>query len=184
MEDETIPDGMAPIAVRMAVEGVPVAAIARALLLPFMLIQDALKEAACSGTLVSLPKPDWPPGQSKENRLPTEYQAMLNDTALTGLCVRAFHLTPLQARVVSIMIRRPEATKEMVHQAIEHGRDPTKDKTSAKMVDVVICGLRRRLSREPYLLPIKTLRGIGYYMDAATRKRAINLLEEFRKPHS
>ena len=53
-----LPDPEAPIAVRLANEGVPVRAIARSLLHPSENVRLAIQEAIDVGTITSMPRDD------------------------------------------------------------------------------------------------------------------------------
>jgi transposase len=65
---------LAPVstAVRLAQEGVPVAAIARALCTPYEYVARALREALEAGDIAEMPASDWPVGQRREDRAPTK----------------------------------------------------------------------------------------------------------------
>src|SRR4029077_5381528 len=55
-------------AVRLADEGVPLRAIARATRIPSDELRDALYEAQQEGRLLELPRDDWPPGFPRDQR--------------------------------------------------------------------------------------------------------------------
>jgi DNA-binding response OmpR family regulator len=66
----------------------------------------------------------------------------------------------------------------MMHQIIEKCRAPNKgDQTDPKMVDVVICNLRKRLKKTG--LKIETMWGCGYFMKPDMRTRALELIGEY-----
>ena len=56
------------IAVRLADEGVPLRAIARATNTPSDQLRTKLREARDEGRLLDLPKEDWPPGFPRDQR--------------------------------------------------------------------------------------------------------------------
>ena len=58
------------VAVRLAIEGVPVQAIARAIKFPSEDVRIALEEARDFGKIIELPASDWPVGQSRSTRWP------------------------------------------------------------------------------------------------------------------
>lgn len=103
----------------------------------------------------------------------------LDDSTLQMMCSSFFKLTPLQAAVFATIIRRPSVTKSQLHQAIENNRDANQDPTDLKMVDVVVCHIRKKV--KSYQLTIDTIWGIGYSMDREVRDRAMGLLDEHLK---
>ena len=56
------------IAVRLADQGVPLRAIARAVRMPSSDLREQLHEALSDGRLLELPCDDWPPGCPKDQR--------------------------------------------------------------------------------------------------------------------
>lgn len=164
----------AEIAVALADEGVPVRAIARSIKVPGEDVYDLLKGAIDMGRLLELPRDDWPPG-GRHSRNPTEKQVLANtDEALHLACANRFKLTHLQAVVFIALLRRIEATKDYLHNAIENNRGDNVDPTDQKMVDVVICHIRRKLKAES--VSIDTIWGVGYSMKATHRDAAIGLI--------
>lgn len=167
------------VAVNLAHEGVPVRAIARSIRTPGEEVYEILKAAVGDGRLVEIPRDDWPAGARRE-RTPAERVVLgLDDTTLQMTCSSFFKLTRLQAAVFATLIRRPSVTKEQLHQAIENNRDANQDPTDMKMVDVVICHIRKKV--KVHQLEIGTIWGIGYNMAADHRASALNLLHEFMK---
>lgn len=168
---QTIEDTMAGL----ADEGVPIAAIARALKTPSADVREVLHDAAAAGKIFAVPKEDWPPSSRRDEREPALITNLPDGEKFIMDCVRTFRVTRLQARLLSVLIRRPEATKQMLHQVVEQSRDPTKESTDMKIVDVVICHLRKRL--KPFALDIETIWSCGYCMSADTRRRAVQMLQ-------
>lgn len=169
----------AKIAARLAFEGVPIGVIARSLLVPSEVVREHLKEAITTGLIVELPREDWPPTARHADHLPS---IMAKDTeeTMNKRCQRVFKLTPLQAGFMVVLLKREEATKEMLHHVVEQQRTfrrnrPNNPKeTDPKMVDVVICLMRKRL--KPYDITISTAWGDGYYLSAENRKKANDLI--------
>lgn len=167
------------VAVMLADEGVPVRAIARSIRIPGEDVYEILKTAVGDGRLIEIPRDDWPVG-ARRNRSPAERVVLaLDDTTLQMTCSSFFKLTRLQAAVFATIIRRPSVTKEQLHQAIENNRDANQEPTDQKMVDVVICHIRKKL--RDYALPIDTVWGIGYSMKLDVRERALHLIEGYMK---
>jgi hypothetical protein len=164
--------------VRLADEGIPVRAIARATKLSSEVIRDIIHTATDLGQIVGMPRDDWPVGVGRGNRLPDRVGPLrLDDEKIIFNISRLFKVTKLQAALFSVLIKRTEVIKETLHQVIESRRKPNKEETDPKMVDVVICHLRQRLV--PFGLEIETQWASGYYMTLDMRKKANLLLEQF-----
>lgn len=160
------------IAVRLADEEVPVRAIARSLMLPSEQVREVLNEAVAAGKIIRVPREDWHPhprGQLSPAAAPA---VKMQDDELTANCQRLFDLTKLQAAFMSVLIRRNEVTKGVLHQVVEQNRKNIEnvEETDPKMVDVVICHLRKKLKK--YEIEVKTLWAVGYYMEPKMRERS------------
>jgi hypothetical protein len=176
--DELLHPDIVHTVIRLADEGIPIRAIARATKLSSESIREALHTATDLGQIVGLPRDDWPAGASRDNRHPDPGGSLrLNDEKLIFNISRLFKVTKLQAALFAVLIKRTEVIKETLHQVIESRRKPNKEETDPKMVDVVICHLRQRL--EPFGLAIETQWASGYYMTLDMRKKANLLLEQF-----
>ncbi len=161
------------IVLRLANEEVPVNAIARAVQAPSDEVRETIQEAIMYGKVLSMPRSDWHPlqrGNRGENSKLTEEELVSN-------CQRTFHLTKLHASFLSVLMRRNEVTKITLHQIIEScRRQPQDEETDIKMVDVILCNLRKKL--KPFGLQIKTLWSSGYYMEPDVRKKAQDIILE------
>lgn len=170
------------VAVSLAHEGVPVRAIARSTKTPGEEIYEILKAAVEDGRLIEIPKDDWPQGSRRE-RTPAEAAVLgLDEVALQMTCSNYFKLTRLQSAVFAALVRRPTATKEQLHQAIENNRSANQEPTDPKMVDVVICHIRRKI--KPLDLEIGTIWGIGYNMRPDHRAKVMDLMHAFMMEHA
>lgn len=170
-----IPQATMAVAVRLADEGIPVRAIARALHIPSDEIYDVLRDARDQGQIVELPKDDWPPGSTRATRTVFTGTPLEQEEALRGACSRFFRATPLETAMLATLLRRDQITKEQLHMVIEQNRPtPGQDETNPKMVDVMICKLRKKL--RPHDVTIETMWGTGYLIPAADRDRAFQLL--------
>jgi len=170
------------IAVRLADEGIPVRAIARSLHIPSADLYELFKEAVQAGTILELPKDDWPPGTTRHQRSPFNGSPLEDDNALKCACARFFKCSPLEAVMLAAMLKRNEVTKQQLHHVIEQNRpgDPARDETDVKMVDVMICKLRKKL--KPHDIHIETMWGLGYLISARSRDIAIGLLSSSADP--
>lgn len=162
------------IAVRLADEGVPVRAIVRALLLSYDEVVETLKGAAAQGTILSIPRDDWPPGTRRDERAPDTIPLEFEDDHMTMLAMRRIKLSPAMARMFIALLRRPEMTKNALHLCCQ--RDDAAERpepTDIKIVDVFVCKIRKLL---PADIKIGTLWGRGYFIDAESKQRAYELL--------
>lgn len=167
--------------VSLADEGVPLRAIARATHTPSEDVYEVLKEAMQDGSLIELPQSDWPPGSLRRSRKqPGQSLLNLDDHTLRIACAKVFQMTRLQAAVFVAILRRPEITKDQVHTAIEATRSPTSDPTDQKMIDVVICHIRKKT--KDHGIALKTIWGQGYALPNAEREKALALLGAYFQP--
>jgi len=166
------------VAIRLADEGIPVRAIARATRLPSDEVYETLREALATGSIVEIPKDDWPLGSSRASRNPCQDTSLEQEDALKSACARYFKATPLEAAMLAVMLKRNETTKEQLHTVIEQNRPSNgRDETDPKMVDVMICKLRKKLKLHDIV--IETMWGTGYFIAAPYRERAIMVLTTF-----
>jgi len=171
-----------PIAIRLADEGIPVRAIARAVKVPSEDIYEALRDALASGAILEVPKDDWPIGSRRSDRTAFNGTPLEDEDNLKVACARLFRVTRLEAAIMVVLLKRSEATKAQLHLVIEQNRpNENREETDPKMVDVVICHLRKKLKRHDLL--IDTIWGIGYLISAPHRERATALLNDFSGGH-
>lgn len=165
----------AAIAIRLADEGIPVRAIARATSLPSEEVYSTLRGAIACGTIVEMPKDDWPPGSNRSSRSVFKGTPLEQEDDLKYAVVRFFKATPLEAGILTMLLRRDQATKEQLHGVVEHNRATQgQEPTDPKMVDVMICKLRKKL--KPHNIEIETLWGLGYLVSARHREIVVQLL--------
>ncbi len=177
---ETMSTNHETIAARLANEGIPVNVIARGLEVPAADVRLSLDDALASGRITEMPAADWPPTARRADHLPPHIAAA-RDADLVTSFMRAFRLTKLMASFMLVLVKRDEADKATLHRVIEAqraarvNRPDNSEETNPKMVDVMICNLRKKL--KPFGLTINTLWGRGYYLDAQGRARALALVE-------
>ncbi len=164
------------VAVRLADEGIPVRAIARVVHLPSSEVYDLLRDAIASGVIVELPKDDWPPGSNRNQRGNLQGTPLEQEEALKIACTRFFKCTPLEAAILATLLRRDQATKDQLHNVVENNRpgDRAKGATDPKMVDVMICKLRKKI--RPHDILIETMWGTGYLIPPRMREHCVDLL--------
>lgn len=167
------------VAIRAANEGIPVAAIARIVQLPFDTITETLHDALASGQIGSMPRPDWPPQAAWNERLPSVPRSA-NAEDVEFQCRNLFKLTKLEAGFMMVLLRYDCADKEKLHGVIEQQRSsrplrPDKQEaTDPKMVDVIICKLRKKLKTVDPTIVVQTSWGHGYYLDPAVKSHVFS----------
>lgn len=165
------------IITQLADEGVPVRAIARSVKMPYSDVAALIDTAIAEGQLLQVPKPDWPigKGQSRDNREPQfDPFTGVSEDAFDLTLIRLFRVTKLQCSLLAPLLRRKEVTRNAMHETIERRRKPGAPPTEEKLVDVVICNLRKKL--KPFGLEIKTIWSQGYYMDAEHRAKVRDMI--------
>lgn len=174
----TGPTVLEQIMIRLADEGVPIRAIARSVKVPSDELRDILRDALDSGTIVQLPRDDWPSKASRDER-PQGFDALsnLDEELLLLYCVQVFKITRLMSCLLLALLKRREVTRDAMHQIIEQRRPANQPETDKKMVDVVVCNLRKRLKL--LKLEITTIWSCGYYMKAEHRGIALKMLTDF-----
>jgi DNA-binding response OmpR family regulator len=173
--DPSIKPLVEAVAVRLADEGIPVRAIARATHLPSDEVYEALRDAIARGSILEMPRDDWPASTARANRVVISGTPIDTDEGMKCACVRYFKASPLEAGMLTLLLKRDEVTKEQLHHVIETTRGIGKVPTEIKMVDVMICKLRKKL-KDPHDITIKTMWGLGYYMEHPERDRTLKLL--------
>lgn len=176
--DESIPPNIsvfaAVVAVRMACEGIPVAAIARSISRASGEVHGTLAMAQVSGQISAVPKYDWPPTSKLADHLPC-HAVEMPETDVVFNARRVFKLTPLEAGFIVVLLRCEHADKARLHTVIENQRfsrasNPDRlEVTDQKMVDVMICKLRKKLVTVDERFTIETVWGSGYYIAPAVR---------------
>lgn len=168
---------IAAIVTQLADEGVPVRAIARSVHIPYGDVAALIETAVAEGQLLQVPKSDWPigKGQSRDNREPQfDPFTGVSEDAFDLTLIRLFRVTKLQCSLLAPLLRRKEVTRNAMHETIERRRKPGAPPTEEKLVDVVICNLRKKL--KPFGLEIKTIWSQGYYMDAEHRAKVRDMI--------
>lgn len=190
-QTEIVVPTMDEVVARLADEGLPICAIARSLKVPSQSIRDVLRSALEDGTIVEYPREDWPPGLKRNSFGVPLDNFVSNEDELRLACCRYFGTTHQQAIVLATLLKRPEATKEQLHAAVERARSSDKAKTHPKLVDVLICHLRRKLrpwakewyGSERYKI-IRTMWGTGYMVEAKERIQIVKALNDFMRQAS
>jgi hypothetical protein len=149
------------LTVRLADEGVPLRAIARATSIPSHDLREHLLDAQADGRLLELPHDDWPPGFPRDQRsLQITRLSVENRSALLLAVRQIFHLTRSQAQLLLALIQNTELARGRLDMG--------------KIVDVHICHMRPLL--QAFGISIETLWGYGYQLSADNRRRAMDLI--------
>lgn len=171
-DEEWLSAEQCTIATRAANEGIPLGAIARFLQQPFERVAKAVRVAISIGAIGALPRADWPPSQKWDARMPCAPRTANMDDVEFGVR-QVFKLTSLEVGFLMVLLQRQCADKEKLHGIIEaqraaRGTRPdAQEMTDPKMVDVMICKLRKKLRDQNPLLKdaIKTSWGKGYFIE-------------------
>jgi Transcriptional regulatory protein, C terminal len=152
----------ADFAVRLADEGVPLRAIARASNIPSDDLRLHLQEAQMEGRLLSLPRDDWPPGFPRDQRaLQLSRMASENRDVLFIAVQQTFRLWLSEVPLLLSLVQHAQMSKKRSDMA-------------EKTVDVHICRMRKQL--QPFEVKIKTLWGYGYQMTVDHRRRTMDII--------
>jgi hypothetical protein len=170
------------VTARAANEGIPTAAIARIVELPFDEVCELLTQQLARGEIGELPKSDWPPHARWSDRLPSTPRSANSDD-VEFQCRKAFKLTSLEAGFMMVLLRLGCADKEKLHSVIEQQRstraarpDKIMEVTDPKMVDVMICKLRKKLRDVDPKFVINTSWGKGYYFEPVVKESIFALI--------
>lgn len=180
---EDVERALFSVAVRAAVEGVPVSAISRITCRPFADVYADLQEAHRQGAISAVPSADWPPGQKWTERTPAACREATPEN-LEFACGKKFKLSKLQSGFVMALLRCDSVDKARLHAVVEAQRAarPTRpdntEETDPKIVDVVICNLRKRLKAVNPEFQIETLWGRGYSINPLVKKQIYSAIEE------
>jgi DNA-binding response OmpR family regulator len=152
------------IAVRLADEGVPLRAIARAVSISSETLRNHLREARLNGILFELPRDDWPPGFPRDQRaLQLSRMASENHEAFVVAIQHLFGMTPTGVKLLLTLIQQPSLLKHSHLHLM-----------SATTFDVHICAMRKAL--EKHNIRIETLWGHGYQLPSDDRQRIMDLI--------
>lgn len=161
------------VILRFALEGVPVAAIARSFRQDASEIEAFLKEQREQGNIAVLPAFDWRPSVDTQSagRQPTQRPVRAGEMAVYApLLAEIYRLTGLEARLLAALMVSRTCSKEHLHM-IACSPD-----SELKIVDVVVCKLRAKLKDQR--LVILTQWGVGYRLEDGSRRSIIVAMQE------
>lgn len=169
-EEAGLPVSTTTLVTRAANEGIPVAAIARIVQVPFDSVSDAIQQGLASGRIGTMPKPDWPPNAKWADRLPSVPRSA-HPEDVEFQCKKLFKLTKLEAGFIMVLLRDNSVSKDKLHGVIEEQRAqrpmrPDRlEATDPKMVDVIICKLRAKMKKIDVAFVVTTSWGSGYFIE-------------------
>jgi DNA-binding winged helix-turn-helix (wHTH) protein len=186
---ENFPPEYLPLAVRAANEGIPVCVIARVLARPLDEVYAVLRDECATGAIAVLPKADWPATARLADRLPA-VQRTASDADIAFVCQSVFKLTKLEAAFLVVLLKQDRVEKEKLHHTIEQQRQQraqqpiTLETTDPKMVDVMICKLRKKLKNADEKFVITTIWGGGYLIALDVKDLIFIRLDLTSSPHA
>ncbi len=167
--------------VRLADEGIPVAAIARSFGVKFSDVHAFLKEARDRGEIIEVPPSDWGLGQSRHDRAdkggPAERVARPdpNDPIHVARVCNDFNLTHQAACLILLLAsRRGGVPKEMIFKLLFEDHDTRDPLVMKNHLSVLMTRCRRQFSKQSILFEIKTIWGVGYALGEGTRALFLN----------
>jgi hypothetical protein len=171
-DEEGLPLPLHDVATRAAVEGIPVAAIARVIGHSTERTYRTLKYHLQLGTICEMPRADWPPTARLADRTPSTRRTV-SDGDIRFAAQKLFRLTNLEAAFLTTLLKAEHADKTTLHHVVEAMRftrasqPSSMEVTDPKMVDVMICKLRRKLREvdNRFADAIKTIWGLGYHIE-------------------
>lgn len=171
-----IRDILSGICVRLADEGVPIAAIARSLKIPAASFRPVLQEAVLQGVLINTPREDWSTRarESREPEMKLQSVHTQPDDLLYIAMNKAFGCTQLESKVLLHMIRKGQSTREGIKDAVEATRGG-KEPAEYSMLNVILYRVRKKL--EPFGMSIQTVHAQGYLMSNADRDTAQRMIQ-------
>lgn len=149
-------------AIRLADEGVPLRAIARATRISSEDLRGILIDARNEGRLIEMPRDDWPPGFPRDQRALQLSRMITEDPRSVQTTIqRMFSLSRSETTMFLALLQNSQVSRNRTGIA-------------PKSVDVYICRIRKAL--EPHRIEIATLWGYGYQMNPPDRRKIMDLI--------
>jgi DNA-binding response OmpR family regulator len=151
------------VAVLLALEGVPLRAIARATRTPSEELRAQLQAARSDGRLLELPQhDDWPAGFPRSERaLRLSRLVVENKGALLLAIQDIFRLTPAESGILLLLLQH----EKLCRSRLEH---------DSNVLAVHILNMRRRL--RVHGLAIQAIYGFGYQLPVEHRHKAMDII--------
>ena len=150
---------LAEVAIRLADEGVPIAAICRATKIPSDELREQLQAAQEQGRLITMPAHDWPPHDAKPR------QVLAEDREAQGIALRAIvRTTKTETNLLLDLLQKTSICKGKY--------------TSPGAIDVHAYHLRKKLA--PHGIVVISVHGHGYRLEVEDRRRLAEMIERSR----
>lgn len=150
------------VSIRLADEGVPLYAIARATRIPSDNLREHLHEALSKGRLLELPRDDWPPGCPRDQRALQLSRLVREDKdALVISIQHIFRLDPTKAHILLALLQNDNFALARA------GITPN-------CLRVHVCKMRPRLKE--FNIEIVTLWGYGFRLSSDDRHKIMDLV--------
>lgn len=151
-------------AIRLAAEGVPVAAIARALLKKEREVDLILRDAQRQGLIRKIPKQDWPDGSRLDSRTPAIPPIPMADILDLAVRLQAFHgFSGGESRFLAAVIEMEIALDPVLIDVVDSGS------ASFSIIKVYAHRVRKR-ARNLFGVDLITIWGIGYRLSPEDRE--------------
>ena len=148
--------------VRLADEGVPIAALSRVFKIPYDSADNIVRQALEDGIVVELPARDWPPGSRRAERAPTTAPFRIDERPdFLMMCKQDLGLTAAEARLTWCLVQARACTKPYLHRMVAPEAEP-------KIIDVFVCKIRAKM--EKFQVRIETIWGQGYTMPEDSKR--------------
>src|SRR5215510_9970064 len=109
------------IVIRLADEGVPVQAIARATGWPYADLHAELQAAQAVGHLIAIPCVDWPAGYPRDQKLKHLSPPVSAKPDLEQTICRVFQVTPRLAQILILLLQHSEVHRDRISQLTAAG---------------------------------------------------------------
>lgn len=169
------PRGMAihNLIIRLAAEGVPIGAIARATQREVDYVGAVVAGAVAATRIAAAPADDWSAASGpREPEIEAAALAVIEAKAIELRTWLGFNRGP--SRLIAALLVNGSADRPSLARII------TDHHANHKLIDVVACEARRKL--KAFDITFLTVWGTGYRMDEANRQRLRELLADAKPP--
>ncbi len=179
---DALPPLYTQLIVTAANEGLPIAVMARIFAIPFADVEITLKEALDEGRVLTMPRADWPSAGGASTRAPSVPRLSRDQVELAAST--QFKLTKLEAAFLGALLQYDHTEKERLYGIAEQQRQRRQTRvirdepTDPRIVDVMICKLRKKLRTYDPAFVIGTTWGRGYSIDAPVKKSMLDVLNK------
>jgi DNA-binding response OmpR family regulator len=152
------------VALRLALENVPLKVIARAIQIPSSDLREQLMDARAAGRLQEMPRDDWPVGSRRDQRVPQLGRPPVANKGELALAIgRRFNLTMTESRILLALVQSPTL-------------DRNRDGMSSNCLGVHVSHIRKRL--RPFGIAIVSVSDVGYRISERDRRKVLDLVRK------